>query len=191
MYDLIIINFRSVNYSKYYNIMSILDKYYELEHKVCIYHNLSEKMNFSSFQNKIKEIYKKVQIDYLGSFHSKEELTKDIVELTEKWFLNTPIVNNMSIDHENRVLKLETKHGEVTIDIKKNIDYQILIYFMRHYGEVININSILSAITAEPELMNNSPIESSISSIRKLFNLNLGLNPIKAFKRVGYQFSIK
>ena len=87
---------------------------------------------------------------------------------------------------------MKTNTNEVvSLKINKSIDFQVLVYFIRHYGEVININSILSAITEEPEYMNNSPIESSISSIRKIFATYLNLNPIKALKRIGYQFSIK
>lgn len=196
MYDLIFINFRNENKTKYFNLVSILAKYYELDYQLQVYCNPNEERSFHIFEDRMKEVYSSVKVNYLGSFFSKEQVLKDIIQRTEEYFLTIPIVEDISINYEDQTVNLKTEHGRVTIAIKKNIDFQILIYFMRHYGEVININSILSAITDEPELMNNSPIESSISSIRKIFKNTVEtkdesiFNPIKAFKRVGYRFSI-
>lgn len=193
MYDLIIINFRSENYNKYYNLFTILNKRYELKHKVFMFNNPSEERNLKSCLDRVKEVYKSVDINLLGSFFSKEELTKKIVDLTENYFLNIPIANNIKIDYDKQELSIITSNGDFKISVEKTTDFQVLNYFIRHYGEIININLILSAISNEPELMNNSPIESSISSIRKLFaaaGFDKKMNPITAFKRVGYRFCL-
>jgi hypothetical protein len=190
MYDAIFVNYRSEHSRKYYNLLGILSRYYELDYKFYMFQNNSEDKNFDTFQARAKEAYKNVEINYLGSFYEKEALTNQIINLTENLFITIPIVKNVEINHEEKIVNVTTEDGIVSLEIKKEIDFQILLYFMRHYGEVININSILSAITDEPEFMNNSPIESSISSIRKIFKLSLGTNPIKAFKRVGYKFQM-
>lgn len=193
MYDLIIINFRSVNANKYYNLFTILHKRYELQHKVYMFNNPSEDRNLQICLDRVQEVYSNVQLNLLGAFYSKDELTSKIVDLTEEYFLNIPISNNIQIDYEKQELNILTTNGTFKIAVEKTTDFQVLNYFIRHYGEVININLILSAISIEPELMNNSPIESSISSIRKLFasaGFDKKFNPITAFKRVGYKFCL-
>jgi DNA-binding winged helix-turn-helix (wHTH) protein len=185
-YDLILINFNKKHYCKYYNILSILKKYYKLDYNLIVFNKDKNLSQFKSFLEKKSEIYKNVNLTTENNIDFKY-----IVNIIEDYFETIPKIVDLSVNHKDKTVKIITNNNEeVILKIEKNIDFQILTYFVRHYGEVININSILSAIINEPEYMNNSPIESSISSIRKLFKQSLSINPIKAFKRIGYQFKL-
>jgi len=187
-YDLIIIDFKKENFKRYYNILGLLSKQYKLDYNLVLFVKDKNQSQYKSFIDRKNEIYKNVNLEI------KEEIPtlNSIISYIESYFETIPKIIDIKIDYDNKILNLKTNTNEVvSLKINKSIDFQVLVYFIRHYGEVININSILSAITEEPEYMNNSPIESSISSIRKIFATYLNLNPIKALKRIGYQFSIK
>lgn len=187
VYDIIYIKFNPLFYKKYLNIIGTLNRDYDLKYKLFMFVENNIDNSFISFKEAIHS-YKKVEINYIDStVINKPEF---IIENTEFIFKEIPHIKTISVNHEEKTLTIKTKDGDVIFPMYKMIDMQVILYFLRHYGEVININSIVSSISSEPEFMSNSPIESSISSIRKLFKTNAGLNPIKAFKRVGYQFKI-
>lgn len=101
------------------------------------------------------------------------------------------------IERDNLKLSLKdkkitfTKDGEeMILEFKKGIDFYVLLYFIRNYKETVNMRSLLDATCSEPEYTKNSIIESSISSIRKMFKDIFDINPIKNSKKVGYRFSM-
>lgn len=187
VYDIIYINFNPSFYKKYLNIIGTLNRDYDLKYKLFMFVENEKDNSFIDFKSAIKS-YKKVEINYIDS--NMVNKSDFIIENTEFIFKEIPNIKTISVNHADKTLTIKTKDGDVVFPMYKMIDMQVILYFLRHYGEVININSIVSSISKEPEFMSNSPIESSISSIRKLFKTNAGLNPIKAFKRVGYQFKI-
>ena len=117
---------------------------------------------------------------------TKEELfNKLYAEIDEEIIYKNIIINTKN---EKKIWIVENgKRKEVEIYTK--IDFFLLTYFLRHYDEKLNISRLIDAISKEPELTKSSIAETSISSIRKLFKEELNLNPIKAFRKVGYRFS--
>jgi hypothetical protein len=187
VYDMIFINFKESFYKKYLNIIGTLNRDYDLKYKLYIFIEDLKDSSFITFKDLIKS-YKNLEVEFIS--FPKKNLINYISSKTEEIFKEIPNIKTISVNHELKVLVIQTNDGIVELPILKMIDLQVILYFLRHYGEVININSIVSSISNEPEFMSNSPIESSISSIRKLFQSSIGLNPIKAFKRVGYQFKL-
>lgn len=94
------------------------------------------------------------------------------------------------MDLKNKKIYILKENEYQEIEFTKKFDFYVLLYFLRHYQSTININSLLDATCEEPEFTKDSIIESSISSIRKTFKDILNINPIKAFKKVGYRFSV-
>lgn len=187
VYDIIFINFKEEYHRKYLNIIGTLNRDYDLKYKFYIFTENTSSDSFKTFKELLKP-YKNLEVEFIS--FSSSNLLNYISSTTEEIFKEIPNIKTVSVNHESKTLIIQTKDGIVELPILKMIDLQVILYFLRHYGEVININSIVSSISNEPEFMSNSPIESSISSIRKLFQSSVGLNPIKAFKRVGYQFKL-
>jgi hypothetical protein len=99
--------------------------------------------------------------------------------------------DNLFVNIKTKEIFIKNENGEKTkVIFKKKIDFFVLLYFIRHYEEILNISCLLDATCEEPELTKDSIIEASISSIRKTFQSMFGINPIKAFKKIGYQFSL-
>ena len=122
----------------------------------------------SSYMEKIEELSNKLYLEI-----AEEIVYKDI------------IINTKS---EKKIWIIE-KGKRKEVEIYTKIDFFLLTYFLRHYDEKLNISRLIDAISKEPELTKSSIAETSISSIRKLFKEELNINPIKAFKKVGYRFS--
>lgn len=131
--------------------------------------------------------------------YKKYNLSKIIYENLNEGNIKNIIQNTYSTIIENDILKIDVKNkkvwimkeGYTEISFKKKIDFYVFLYFMRHYKETINISNLLDATCEEPELTKDSIIESSISSLRKTFNNLIGVNPIKAFKKIGYNFALQ
>jgi DNA-binding response OmpR family regulator len=179
---------------RFYDIIYI---YYSNKYK-------SKLMNFFRYANNKNE---NVKIILFG-----EKLKSENLELYNKYNLFKIIKEDLNFEKlkeeskevlkeniEEGILKINVKEKKVwilkdnehvEIYFKKKIDFYVFLYFMRHYKETINISNLLDATCEEPELTKDSIIESSISSLRKTFKELLGLNPIKAYKKVGYEFSI-
>jgi len=187
-YDLIFINYRDINRKKYYNLLKTISRFYKLKNKIYILSEPKEKGEFKLFRQQQIKNFGELKINFLDYLNEKE-LFKIISSVSEDYLTDIPLINNLEIDHDKKqlIINLEDK---IVLSIKRDIDFQVLVYFIRHYEEIINIDSLLSAITTEPEVMHNSPIETSISSIRKIFKKAFDTNPIKAFKKVGYRFAI-
>jgi DNA-binding winged helix-turn-helix (wHTH) protein len=141
------------------------------------------------FESFIQQHYKNVSTTFLCN------ATKDLIpQMINKYFNETPeiiknieIVNNQT-DRFIEVTFRDNKKYKFEVTSRKSLF--ILLYFIRHYGETINIETILSGISEEPELNNTSPIETAISTLRKMFKKFTLPAQITSFKRVGYKFEI-
>jgi len=194
LYDLFFLNIdeKLLNNKKYLNILRTLHNQYKQYTLYITYDESIKESLLTNLKNKIKKSYSSV--DENTQYINKTNLNIEdfIKEETTNHFLSIPLKEISSINYEERIITIMTEEDkEVELVIKKNLDFQVVLYFIRHYTEVINIDAILSGIAQEPEFINNSPIESSISSIRKIFKKSLQVNPIKAFKRIGYQLTLQ
>lgn len=174
-YDIVYIEYQKEYHKKYFNILKSINN---MSIKPIVYFLNAEKINDFN----------------LYPFINKDELTIDFKKHIIKILPNneSKIIKkgDLTINIKNKNIFYE-KDGELKeIVFEKSFDFLVFLYFVRNYGDVININNLLDATCEEPEHAKNSLIESSISSIRKSFQEILKLNPIKAFKKVGYQFSL-
>ena len=136
-----------------------------------------KEVNFSNFSKYSKHM------KYINSTSKiyEELLEKIKIELNK---------GKIRINTKTKKIWIKENNIETELELDASIDFYILVYFIRHYNEKINIDRLLDAVSKEPELTKNSIAESSISSIRKVFKKAMGKNPITSFKKVGYCFSI-
>jgi DNA-binding response OmpR family regulator len=181
-YDLVYLEYNKKYEKNYYNFFAYANKK-EIVPNVfllteedtknnLIIKNFSEKYNFIKEEKKENFNLKK----HLLSLNPEEE--------------NIIIRDNLKIDLKNKKIYILKQNEYQEVEFTKKFDFYVLLYFLRHYQSTININSLLDATCEEPEFTKDSIIESSISSIRKTFKDILNINPIKAFKKVGYRFSV-
>jgi len=174
-YDFIFIQYNEKNKKKYLNLF-----------KSSLEYNKNSKI-FLFGSNLKKELYQRY--DYVN-FIERDLEEKDILYIIKNYSSNIIEKDILKVNvKEKKVWITNEKKEKIEVSFKKKIDFYVFLYFMRHYKETINIQNILNATCEEPELTKDSIIESSISSIRKTFKEIVGINPIKAFKKVGYRFS--
>lgn len=130
----------------------------------------------------------KFYLNNYSFFEKKGDIIKQMRDELKEEIVYKDIKINIE-NNEKKLIKIIKNGKEKEIKISTEIDFFLLTYFLRHYDEKINIDRLIDAISKEPELTKSSIAETSISSIRKLFKKELDINPIKAFKKVGYQFS--
>lgn len=171
-YDLVIFEYNKDKNNKYYNFLGYLKKK-EIQPKTYIFGK------DLSYSKTLLETSKFVEIIDNYNFNIEDIISKNTTNIIEE--------EEIKIDINNK--KIFIKGQEV--EFKKTIDFYVLLYFMRHYKSTLNIQSILSATCTDPEYSKDSLIESSISSIRSLVEGLTGINPIKAFKKIGYRFSLE
>ena len=193
-YDLFILNLDNSNYKNYLNIFKVLNTQYskheDYRYKLFITYN-EKNSNISYIQDSIKRIYKNLKPQYKNiSFENKENIFKTIIA---NYFYETPsLIKSIDIKISQKIITIEFENDSIEVKVKSKKDLYVLLYFIRHYGEIVNVETILSGISKEPELSKGSPVEAAISSLRKAFKaLKLKKDdPIVALKRIGYKFEI-
>jgi len=198
-YDLVFIKNKPSLYLEYLNFFKELKNQPFV--KVLFFNKqigeLSKKMTNESFREVLDKIFSYLDIEYIDDEAEDFDYVSYMSEKISKIFTGSPeTISHLKIDYEKKSIEVFLNEKDsFSINIPKEKDFKILLYFIRHYGEVISVDSILSGINSEPETVLTSPIETGISTIRKLFktkapkNINL-VNPIKATKRIGYSFQV-
>jgi len=184
-YDLIFIEYVPKYHNKYYNIIGSLKKQGHAKSiyifgknllrskdlfERCDFARRIEGVNFSL----IEQVENHMSTSEFG--FAKEKAKVDLKKRT--------ITVTVEENKEKNI-----KGGEKTVFLKKDFDFLILLYFVRHYGEIIKVSSLLDATCEEPEEKKDSLVEASISKIRKQFKCVGGGNPIRSLKKVGYTFT--
>ena len=187
-YDLILINYLTEHKKFYVNMFGSINRKYKLSNKV-VFVEQSTRSNLNEFLAEYTKIYKNVNTKTTPVFYERSNLLQFLSKIIYDTFILSPNIQNVSIDYENKIINVVINDINIPIKAKRVIDYKILTYFIRHYGDIINLDCILSAIAEEPEYYEPS-IESSITNIRKTFKSYLNKNPIKSFKKIGYRFQI-
>lgn len=187
-YDLILINYLSEHKKSYVNIFGSINRKYKQNNQI-VFIEQSMKTNLNEFLSEYTKIYKNINVKTVPVFYERSDLIQYLSKIIYETFVLSPNIQNISIDYENKIINVIVNNKIIQIKAKRAIDYQVLNYFIRHYGNIINLDCILSAISEEPEYFEPS-IESSITNIRKIFFTYLNKNPIKSFKKIGYSFQI-
>lgn len=174
-YDIVYLEYEKEHHKKYFNLFkSIEDK--DAKPKV-----------FLLTEDSLKDFDR---YSFVKKESSQFDLKKHILKIMPDNEVKIIKRDNLTINIKNKNVFYE-KDGEIVeIVFEKKFDFLVFLYFVRNYGDVINVSNLLDATCEEPEHAKDSLIESSISSIRKNFRELLQINPIKAFKKVGYQFSL-
>jgi hypothetical protein len=179
-YDLVVIEYIDEWSKKYLSIFKSIKEDIEtnptLNRKIFFYGDDIDKLTKYDF---ITETFKELNVfEQIKKYYPLE---KELI--IEK--------DGLKVDLKNkRIVYINDNNKEVELEFFKKIDFYVILYFMRNYQSIINIDHILEAVFEEPELTTDSKIESSISSIRSTFKTIGDLNPIKSFKKVGYKFSL-
>jgi len=131
--------------------------------------------------------FKKYNLDIHMEDSWSIELVEDTLNLEN--IIETEYIK-VNVSEKTVWVKKEDEY--IQIKFKKKIDFYVFLYFMRHYKETLHMSRILNATCQEPEIVKNSIIDSSISSLRKMFLNMLNIeNSITSFKKIGYEFSLE
>jgi len=192
-YNQIYLEFNESNYKLYYNLFKVLNQYekdFSYQLKILITEKTSKNI-LDIFKTHTKKIYKNISPEFISV--EPNELKSFFKESILEGFYRTPeVIEKYEIDIKNQKITLIIDSKEFNVHIKSKKDFKVLVFFIQHYGEVLNIDTIVSATSSKPELSSISPIESAISSIRNIFkkhNLFPG-SPIVSIKRIGYKFAL-
>lgn len=154
------------------------------------------KMSENNFYKSVEKIFSYIDIEYIDNSGDYKTIEKISNIIEESFLTSIDTIENLYIDYQNKEVEIFlNKEESFKVKFTKDKDFKILLYFIRHYGEVISVDAILSGVNSEPENILTSPIETGISAIRKLFKSKTpehlsAINPIKASKRIGYSFQI-
>lgn len=175
-YDIVYLEYKREYHKKYHNILAYLKK--ETQPKVYII--TSQKENLKDFE---RYEFKEENIDFNLKNHLIETLPNNESEIIKR--------DNIIININSKTVFYEKDSEMIEVKFEKDFDFTVFLYFIRNYESTINIKNLLNATCAEPEYAKDSLVETSISSIRKTFISMFAINPIKAFKKVGYRFSLQ
>lgn len=138
--------------------------------------------------------------DFSNSFHFnrlKTDYNPNIIEglfdLTKevKQRIKTSSNKYISCNIKDRKILVELNNVKTELEFEKTLDFFVMLYFIRNYDNIVCFNSLLSACCSEPEYVRNSSVDSSIASIRKMFQDCFNINPIVSLKKIGYKFSLE
>lgn len=174
-YDIIYIEYMKEYHKKYHNILSTISK----KESGCKVFMLTKGESLKDFE---RYAPKEESIDFNMRKHLILTLPENEAEIIKR--------ENLIINIKKKTIFYEKDGEMVEILFKKKFDFSVFLYFMRNYESIINMSNLLNATCSEPEYTKDSLVEASISSIRKTFLNLFDINPIKAFKKVGYRFSL-
>lgn len=194
IYDIVCINYEDYIYKKFFSIFKYIMNN-NPSTKILIYINIDDSnMNLSSFVDNIETSYSSLSIELIR--YSKKHIENDfilnhVVEKINEYFfdfLNIKFIDDIYINEKNgdRILKIIISENIIELKVEKEIDFNILLFFIKNYGNIVSLRYIASSITKVPENTSDSKIERSISKVRNLiseFNMS-----IQNFKKVGYKF---
>lgn len=188
-YDLILVFVDSdKDMKKYLNILKKINSI-EQSYKFKIFFTKSGNSTARFIKDNLKN-YKNIEAEFTECFSQQE--SNELLSITiKKFFYETPeLISHIKYDLKKQILNLTLSTGNFEIKIESKRHMYILIYMLRHYGETLSIDTILSGTTKEPELTSKSPIEAAISSLRDLFSkININ-DSITNFKKIGYRLEI-
>jgi len=187
-YNLIFLDFQEKHYKEFYNLFKVLKSYNE-DFSYTLYINFPENVNKNikeTFITHTQKIYKNPNIKFLEN--QNEEFFFQKIE--DSFYKKPDIIERYEIDIDQRIVTLIINNQEFEIKLKSKKDFKVLLFFIQHYGEILNIDTIISATFKDPEIASSSPIETAISSVREVFKKITENNPIVSHKRKGYRFAL-
>lgn len=177
-YDVIFIEYLFEYHKKYYNIFGA-SKNKDIKPEMFLFgKNLNRANSIFEFFPDVKRVdQEKIDLKFL--------INESIPTAAKKFK-----VNGISVDIDKKTFTIKHKDGDKVVHFEREFEFLVTLYFIRHYGTVLRVSSLIGATCEEPEEKKDSVIEASISKIRKQFVCSAGVNPIKSLKKVGYRFSL-
>lgn len=189
VYDMIFIKYEDLICNKYFNVFR-----YTLNNnngtKIFVYMDNSESYTrIESFMETVRTCYIGLDVSIINI--DKNEMENDIAKNISSYFsdfMNMPFIKSIDNKSSNdKMLRMRLDGSEIDISTDKDIDFNILIFFIKNYEKILTLKSIASAIADVPENTPDSKLENSISKIRKkLIKFNENIN-IQTFKKNGYK----
>lgn len=197
IYDIVFITYEDFLSKKYFNVFKYFLKNNKDTKVYLFLNNQKSYPNYNYFIDTIKTCYADLQIEmvFLDNINIEVKLLNFIVEKVDSYFLdflNISFVENFYVNNvdNNRILQMVISGNIIEIKLDNDIDFNMLIFFIKNYGNIVTLRSITSAITKVPENTSDSKIENSISKIRKkLLFFNNFIN-IQNFKKAGYKIIV-
>lgn len=195
IYNLVFIKYEDIIYKKYFNVFKYLLNN-NIDTKVYFYVDKNEQNhNCNYFKENIKMCYSKLNVEII--YVDKEnDFSKFISEKVNNYFLdflNLSFIEKFYIDEtdgNNRTLKMVVSGNILEIKLDSVIDFNVLMFFVKNYGNIVSFRSIASAISDTPEKTSNLKIEKSIAHIRQSIEKFNNLVNIQTFTKNGYKFII-
>lgn len=189
VYDMIFIKYEDFICNKYFNVFK-----YTMNNnnntKIFLYMDNSENhTRVESFIETIKTCYIGLDVTIINI--NKDEMEENISKSISSYFsdfMSMPFIESIDNKSSNdKMLRMNLDGGTIDISTDKDIDFNILIFFIKNYEKILTLKSIASAIADVPENTPDSKLENSISKIRKkLIEFNENIN-IQTFKKNGYK----
>jgi len=189
-YNEVFIDFEEKKYKKYFNLLKVLNtSNLEFFCKLTIFVENENSNVLNIFKKHEQSVYKNINPIYSPKNNYINFISK---EIQETFYKIPEIIEKYEIDLKTQTVNLFINNNKFSITIDSKRDFKVLLFFIQHYGEILNVETIVSATFKDPEYRSTSTIESAISSIRKLFENLIGdhINPIVAHKKIGYRFAL-
>ena len=189
-YDLVFIYFDSAVKNKYYSLLGIINKIYE--HKVSTYFICGDAPNdigLISFKTCVANDYPNLDVHFIEEGMNDNELASFIAQNCEFFFVHELRFRNITLNPLDKTVTVHSDTGTLTMYLERPYNFLVLSYFLRHYGQTISFNDLMSAIYEEPEQSSEGLVENAIFTIRKIFK-KFKINPIISMRSNNYQFNL-
>ena len=183
-YDIVFINTQGYSYLKFLDTLKELQKR-DNERVYKVYFMADSDFEKDKLLEAAKTRYNKVPLEEVHTIG-------DLRQKTIGFFHKTPeLIKEFKVNHKQKTVKVIFQdNSEYEFKFKIDRDFKVMVHFIRHYGEVISISSLISSISDEPEFVNLSLVESTISTIRKAFKAVGMPQSIVAYKKLGYKIEM-
>ncbi|MFL1706625.1 helix-turn-helix domain-containing protein [Campylobacter sp. MOP7] len=197
-YDFVAIQFESKYWKQYLEILKTINSLYENYVKIYfIVNDYCDDWEFRKFKEICDEKYAGLlDVSFNIDIMNESDVCSFLGSKMEFFFNHDLRFHNFSIDVEKHILKIQTSSGmEFTLQIAEDIEFRVLSYCLRHYGETLSLEQILNSITQEPEYFEEALLRKAIAYIKSLFKSVLGKPSLisvknKDTKRSGYQLQL-
>lgn len=194
-YDLVLVQFDSAYWANYLELLKTIKNLYENPIKIhFIVNDYCDDWQFKRIKDECDSRYFGMDVSFDTEIMNLAEVYRSMANTIQYFFENNMRFRNFSIDTAEKTLHIEVNNAVVTFKIERSFDFKVLSFFLRHYGETLSINQIISAVCEEPEQLEGDVVKKSLTYLKKLFKTAIGKSAIYCAKddskRYNYQLSL-
>lgn len=193
-YDFVVVHFNSNYWKSYIEVLKIINDNYEIAPKICfIVSDYAEDWQFAGLQ-KHCEKFTKLDLTYNTDIMGEIDECKYIGKALEKYFVNHMRFYRFDLDAVNKKVAIKIRDASIELKVENEINFKVLSYFLRHHGETLSLNQIISAISENPEYEEEGAVKNIITNLRSVLRLftNSNSSPLYFVKEsAGYKFQLQ